>query len=468
MLSIGLYACNQFDEIKSSISTLDVDNEIEVTDPKMVNKKELNRVIIDYLMGDSDKSRSSLGYTVSTIKDDNGNDAIYVVNFANDGGFVLVSAVKNIQPILAYSNSGYFSLTSDAPLGLKNWRDMTVNVIKESSLQPIDSIRKFRTLWKQYEKDKVLSYFSRSEDLYQQLQAQVMDSISKWNASSNQEVLYVGDPITGDSDRDNAIWQDLLSSIWPEYEDYAESLTVGVQTTTSSVVDKGVELETKWDQTLAYCTSFPKIPTSDGGQKYASPGCTTVAAAQVMHYHNYPESILWNDMPHNSGNQIISNFFYELATKARNYDYFEYEEIGTAISFYAMTNVIKSYGYNAEKIRNFSYSILHHNIENNLPVIVDNKMYDNNNNSAMHAFVISKYRDYNYLIERKVYSYTDPYRLNECYYNCESITNRFYLVNWGWGGDFDGFYAFRPDLVNAPGYTNGNFVEMIANIYPKN
>ena len=69
MLSIGLYACNQFDEIKSSISTLDVDNEIEVTDPKMVNKKELNRVIIDYLMGDSDKSRSSLGYTVSTIKD---------------------------------------------------------------------------------------------------------------------------------------------------------------------------------------------------------------------------------------------------------------------------------------------------------------------------------------------------------------------------------------------------------------
>ena len=35
MLSIGLYACNQFDEIKSSISTLDVDNEIEVTDPKM-------------------------------------------------------------------------------------------------------------------------------------------------------------------------------------------------------------------------------------------------------------------------------------------------------------------------------------------------------------------------------------------------------------------------------------------------
>ena len=69
LLSIGLHACNQFDEIRSSITTCDVDNEIEVTDPKMVNKKELNRVIIDHLMGDSDKSRSSLGYTVSTIKD---------------------------------------------------------------------------------------------------------------------------------------------------------------------------------------------------------------------------------------------------------------------------------------------------------------------------------------------------------------------------------------------------------------
>lgn len=101
ILSIGLFACSQSEEIIDISAVHDVDNEIEVTDPKMVNKKELNRVIIDHLMGDSDKSRSSLGYTISTIKDDNGNDAIYVVNFANDCGFVLVSAVKNYYPILA-------------------------------------------------------------------------------------------------------------------------------------------------------------------------------------------------------------------------------------------------------------------------------------------------------------------------------------------------------------------------------
>lgn len=468
MLSIGLYACNQFDEIKSSISTLDVDNEIEVTDPKMVNKKELNRVIIDYLMGDSDKSRSSLGYTVSTIKDDNGNDAIYVVNFANDGGFVLVSAVKNIQPILAYSNSGYFSLTSDAPLGLKNWRDMTVNVIKESSLQPIDSIRKFRTLWKQYEKNKVSSNFSRSEDLYQQLQAQVMDSISKWNASSNQEVLYVGDPITGDSDRDNAIWQDLLSSIWPEYEDFAESLTVGVQTTTSSVVNKGVELETKWDQVGDFSYSFPLLPVSDNIQMYAYPGCVTVAAGQVMHYHNYPSIFNWAGMPHNYGNKIISDFFYALASKAQSYRYFEYKITGTMISFYAMTEALKYYGYNAEEIYPFNFGILHDNIQNNLPVIAANEMLDSNNNTVQHAFVISKYRDYNYLIDKKVYVYTDPYQFNECYYISESINTRFYLVNWGWGGYADGYYAFSEGQVNPANYSNGHFYKMIANIYPKN
>ena len=69
ILSIGLFACSQSEEIIDISAIHDVDNEIEVTDPKMVNKKELNRVIIDHLMGDSDKSRSSLGYTVSTIKD---------------------------------------------------------------------------------------------------------------------------------------------------------------------------------------------------------------------------------------------------------------------------------------------------------------------------------------------------------------------------------------------------------------
>ena len=64
-MSIGLFACSQSEEIIDISAIHDVDNAIEVTDPKMVNKKELNRVIIDHLMGDSDKSRSSLGYTVN-------------------------------------------------------------------------------------------------------------------------------------------------------------------------------------------------------------------------------------------------------------------------------------------------------------------------------------------------------------------------------------------------------------------
>lgn len=123
MLSIGLYACNQFDEIKSSISTLDVDNEIEVTDPKMVNKKELNRVIIDYLMGDSDKSRSSLGYTVSTIKDvfknvgglplGTSSQTFYAINWGWGGscdGYYDLSVTNNITH---YSQSNFTNMIHD-------------------------------------------------------------------------------------------------------------------------------------------------------------------------------------------------------------------------------------------------------------------------------------------------------------------------------------------------------------------
>ena len=150
ILSIGLFACSQSEEIIDISAIHDVDNEIEVTDPKMVNKKELNRVIIDHLMGDSDKSRSSLGYTVSTIKDDNGNDAIYVVNFANDGGFVLVSAVKNYYPILAYSDYGNFDVSRASNMGAEKWVESAKSFIQHSYTINQYTIANYHSIWRKY------------------------------------------------------------------------------------------------------------------------------------------------------------------------------------------------------------------------------------------------------------------------------------------------------------------------------
>ena len=53
---------------------------------------------------------ASQQYTISTIIDQTGQPVIYVVNYAGNGGFVLLSATKKYIPVLAYSQNGNYKI----------------------------------------------------------------------------------------------------------------------------------------------------------------------------------------------------------------------------------------------------------------------------------------------------------------------------------------------------------------------
>lgn len=61
-------------------------------------------------------TRAATAYEVTTISDSvSGKPLVYVVNYGSDNGFVVISASKNTQPILAFSDNGKFTFDAENP-----------------------------------------------------------------------------------------------------------------------------------------------------------------------------------------------------------------------------------------------------------------------------------------------------------------------------------------------------------------
>ena len=79
-------------------------------DAEIVNMFELNRVLRNSSeVSECVASRSSKEYTISNVNDDNGVPLVYVINYNDNAGFVIVSARKSGQPVLAFGDEGSFN-----------------------------------------------------------------------------------------------------------------------------------------------------------------------------------------------------------------------------------------------------------------------------------------------------------------------------------------------------------------------
>lgn len=464
ILSIGLFACSKSEEIIDISAIHDVDNEIEVTDPKMVNKKELNRVIIDHLMGDSDKSRSSLGYTVSTIKDDNGNDAIYVVNFANDGGFVLVSAVKNYYPILAYSDYGNFDISRASNMGAEKWVESAKSFIQHSDTINQDTIANYHSIWRKYELRRTQKFVqSRSCPDEYQLQQIFQDSISSWMVNRDYNIIWYGDPITGDESQDQQIWQDAIDAVYPLYEEEAERFIVGLESVETTTKHIGVNIQTKWKQYGGFNQTFPFI---EGTETRAYAGCAPVAVGQVMYYYKHPNYFNWDDMPLYSGTATTSDFLLALVNKAKQYGTVSMTVNATSMTLRQMYYVLNDYGYNCIYTKPYNTNILDRNLREHKPVIIGGR-YDTDT-SIGHGFIIYALDSTTHCYRKGIWTFTDRLRFQECWGLPLSTSGQsYYAINWGWGGSCDGYYDLSV-TNNITHYSQSNFTDMIHDITPKN
>ena len=90
--------------------------EVLEIDSVKVNADEVRNIVESVFP----QTKSSNGeYSVETIYDDSQEPLVYVVNRPQNGGFMIISATKNYDPILAYNTTGHFSVGGEKPDGLK-------------------------------------------------------------------------------------------------------------------------------------------------------------------------------------------------------------------------------------------------------------------------------------------------------------------------------------------------------------
>ena len=401
----------------------------------------------------------SEGYTLSSIRDTNGEVAMYVINFADDAGFVVVSATKKYEPILAFSDKGNFNVNDEnMPDGVKQWKIDVVDVINKHKSFPADSALRYASFWREFEgvRDFVLNRpKTRSYD-YPELDRIMMDSVAIWQSQGYNVYSLYENPTTGDSQLDAQIRAYAETSILPIYDWQNYSLLLEKEYTNEYV--RNNFLKSCWSQTNGFNSYLPYRPD---GLARAYVGCVILSVAQVMRFFEKPTYS--TSFPFHLSNMPYGYAIPETALFIKDvFDRFDDKEInnnGTAASIGEAYDVLKSYGYTA-KLGDYDKNKVYTNLIQMLPVIVLGQA-----GGSGHCWIISGLQQYVGATEYKLYTFVTDSELSNVF-SCETnqSTSYFFYMSWGWGGLYDGFYGtnyiYNPqsDPDNRVEFTNKRII----------
>lgn len=255
---------------------------------------------------------------------------------------------------------------------------------------------------------------------------------------------------------------------------------------------RGPLLSTKWGQNNPF-NDFCYVDGAQSGIKNTPAGCTAIAVAQIMAYHEFPNSINltysfapttnltlnWDYWKENSYNDPIglAIFIRELGERLN----MDYQLDGSSSSIVYARNVLRDLSYNTSSIIDYNIydnKIVPNNIADNLPVYI--RGYDVLD-SVGHAWIIDGYmfteetsKDY-----QRQMGQTNWTLVNTVY-----IKNTYYSFNWGHHGSKDGWFFIEKYTTGGAGGTHTTWanvfdprntgndyntnVRLINNIFPNN
>lgn len=180
----------------------------------------------------------------------------YVFNYANNEGYVIVSADLRQEPILAFSSSDNLNQNDTIPNGMYEWAAYNIDVIQEI---------------------RVGDYYATGIDL-SILQHQYQNWLNLFDD------MNLTDPPTG-FEKPNK-WEDPTNPM---------------DCTTPYYAKKGPYLQTNWDQNTPY-NNLVNSTLNCNGQKPPT-GCVATATGQILKYWSKPHANYnYAVMPNNSGN----------------------------------------------------------------------------------------------------------------------------------------------------------------------
>ena len=449
--------------LKQDLSNQDLVKEI--TDSIKPNPQEINRVIQVFLKQNKKELSRANCVSINKIGDD--KNLIYVVNFLPSNGFLLISGTKNSFPILAYSENGNFEI-SKMPDALKVWSEGAFEAMDYLNSHPQDTTAiNSRRFWRKFENNEInfSDAISRSDkpsipdnETLNQLYRIQLDSMSRWDSDPNVEYMTI--------ERYKKEYPEQWSQIESEFKEYIEPDYLGVFEDVSLVVFRSDHSEfkvetvtTNWHQGNLYGDfDFNRKFPSMFGYAHMKAGCTTVAAAQIMHYYRCPHTYDWDAMPLDAPSEEIAGLFWDLA-KVSNPEYST--DGGTAISLENMAKTLRNLGYEA-KVSEFN-----NNKVGDLPIILDSDLIDSAGKKCPHSWILSGRKSGYYLTDVEYWTFTRPYQFNKAMYDSplSNFTYAYDFCNWGFGGNFNGWYSDYLTAVPSV-YIKNKPLRMMYNIKP--
>ena len=254
----------------------------ENTSEFFVNEDMAKTVAQNFMRKTNPSLKSTKNYKLEKIKDEMGEELIYVINF-DEGGFVLMPADNRVEPILAFSENNYFETKNvEQKNGVGLWVSNTKEGIKKIKKSKDPQSEVMKELW-----EKHLFILNLKDE---------------------------GDPPDDPCVPSSTTVGPLISTTWRQGDGFNADCPLEAA------------VEAKWSCSADFSGSYLN------GRAYA--GCVAVAMGQIMNYHEHPTSYSWNSMPSGrTGNSAAADLLFDIGTEVG----MEYKCNG---SFAATSNIV--------------------------------------------------------------------------------------------------------------------------------
>lgn len=378
----------------------------------------------------SSKSTRAYSKTISNVtpyNDAQGNPLFFAVDFADNQGYVLISATKKFFPVIAYSSQGSFEsakgLSKEWIEGIskeiskaKTSSDKTINPewIKYATFYPNDiETRASSTDIAKWKNEIISEYKGKTDnptvndfnncDNYNSEFMTLNGFEQQFSSYDTQELEKLIDFEM--CDKLGFTKEDILCQVF-----YCEKSTV-----------YGPHLKTTWHQFYPY----------NGAIEEGAMGCVTIALGQFMNYYRMPSNKNW-DAINKDGSTEQQLFLKELGESVG----IDYNTSNRGTSTRKAINSLINYGYNIKETSDLPSSILYNN-----PIICRGEPKDDPENG--HMWVIDGINIKNsftivdvYLPFKQDFVFYEVKEDDNPYYPCISreinrLIFQYYHMNWG-------------------------------------
>lgn len=274
----------------------------------------------------------------------------------------------------------------------------------------------------------------------------------EWLTLTKEKVRSVRLNNENQSEELKIVWENLMSS-QDENGIFRKVDPIGTDDCEDEYVEVGPLLSTIWNQTCGYNDFMPTL-NCDGGcpsNNRAYAGCVPVAIAQVMKFHEYPSTYNWASMANTYGTTATASLINDIHNSISGVSY-DCDGTGVDKDYNSAGVFTNHFNYSTANQGGYNREILKQQLKLNRPVILgggrDSGWWIFHDYSDGHMWVCDGYRS--------SYVWSEDCSMAWSYL--------FFHMNWGWGGNENGWYAFNN--FNSGNNTFNYKVKMVCNIKP--